>query len=134
MYPDIEYIMRRRYALSLILRCFVILLFLIGALPVVQVLVQGFMGLMYYLFSIQSYPSSADWKNVPLYILPETGKYALPALVMLMYRQRIVRWIAPMPKPECPHCGYNIAKLAEPRCPECGMELPGELVDQADSD
>ena len=134
MYPDIEYVLKKRYALSLIVRCCAIVLFLLGALPLLQLILQTTLGLMFEMFYVQILPGTLDWKDILLYVIPEICKYAIPGWLLLHYRLRIVRWIAPMPKPVCPHCGYDISKLAEPRCPECGMELPREMVTQADSD
>ena len=134
MYPDIEYVMRRRYAVSVILRCFAIVLFLLGSIPLLQALLQYGLIALYDTFWMPTYRGNLGNSDVLLYIIPELCKYAIPAVLILFFRLRIVRWIVPLPKPECPHCGYNIAKLAEPRCPECGLDLPGEMVSQPDSD
>jgi hypothetical protein len=40
-----------------------------------------------------------------------------------LLESRLVRWLAPLPKPECPQCGYTFQHLASSRCPECGLEL-----------
>ena len=134
MYPDIEYVMRRRYAVSVILRCCAIVLFLLGSFPLLQMLLQYILIKLFYTFWSPTIRGNMANNEILLYIIPELCKYAIPAVLILVFRLRIVRWIVPLPKSECPHCGYNIAKLAEPRCPECGLGLPGEMVSQPDSD
>ena len=134
MYPDIEYVVRRRYAISIILRCCVIVLFLLGSFPLLQMVLQFILAVLYNTFWVPTFRATLGNDDFLLYIIPELCKYAIPAVLILVFRLRIVRWIVPLPKPECPHCGYNIAKLAEPRCPECGLDLPEEIVSQPDSD
>lgn len=124
MYPDIEYVVRKRYALSVILRCCVILLFMLGGLPLLQLLFQFGVGAMFEMFYVQLNPTDWEWQDYGVYIIPEMCKYAVPAGLLLYFRLRLVRWIAPFPKSACPQCDYDISKLTENRCPECGIQLP----------
>ncbi|MEX2219815.1 MAG: hypothetical protein WD749_13775 [Phycisphaerales bacterium] len=44
------------------------------------------------------------------------------AAALLLFGERLVRWVFPMPRPECPECGYRLQPATE-RCPECGLNL-----------
>lgn len=41
---------------------------------------------------------------------------------LLLGAGRLARLLAPMPRPECPGCGYATAPDSD-RCPECGLNL-----------
>ena len=43
--------------------------------------------------------------------------------VLLLFTNRFIRFIAPLPTPGCPVCGYefDLGKVAI--CPECGVSL-----------
>jgi len=41
---------------------------------------------------------------------------------LLLGSGRLARLLAPMPRPECPGCGYATSPESE-RCPECGLNL-----------
>lgn len=49
-------------------------------------------------------------------------------LTLVMFCDRLTRWILPLPKSGCPRCGYHLIALMEPQCPECGLPLPYELL------
>jgi hypothetical protein len=47
--------------------------------------------------------------------------FLLLAFVLIWERQ-VLRWLVPLPRAECPQCGYAIKQLTTKRCPECGYE------------
>ena len=47
----------------------------------------------------------------------------LPGILIAVLDRRIVRWLIPVPRHECPQCGYALRQLGSNRCPECGCEL-----------
>jgi hypothetical protein len=53
------------------------------------------------------------WESLPSIAL---------ALALLLFNRRLARWVFPMPRPECPECGYALPDGAD-RCPECGLSL-----------
>jgi len=50
------------------------------------------------------------------------------AIILRILEKRLVKWLVPLVRPECPECGYALIQLTEPRCPECGLRLPPELI------
>ena len=46
-----------------------------------------------------------------------------PGLLLALLDRRIVRWLVPLARNECPQCGYALKQLGSNRCPECGCEL-----------
>lgn len=48
--------------------------------------------------------------------------WALAGLLVL-FCARIVRFVAPFPKPGCPVCGYETDLTTPGACPECGVEF-----------
>lgn len=70
------------------------------------------------------------WGNFmkrPIYTFREELQFGIVfgviALSLWYFENRLVRWTVPMPKPECPQCGYLLRHLTTTRCPECGCEL-----------
>lgn len=55
--------------------------------------------------------------------LSADGARAMVAVLVLVFEQRIVGWIAPMPRPVCPNCGYPLPREGAGKCPECGTGL-----------
>jgi hypothetical protein len=49
-----------------------------------------------------------------------------PGVALLVANRRIIRWLVPMPRRECPDCGYDIENLKSERCPECGCPIAAE--------
>jgi hypothetical protein len=47
----------------------------------------------------------------------------LPGVALAVLDRRIVHWLIPVPRRECPQCGYGVRQLTGSRCPECGYEL-----------
>jgi hypothetical protein len=47
----------------------------------------------------------------------------IPGVAMMVVSRRIVRWLVPIPRHECPQCGYAMRNLTTNRCPECGLEM-----------
>lgn len=45
------------------------------------------------------------------------------AIPLALASRRISRWIVPLPRMECPQCGYALRELTTTRCPECGMAI-----------
>lgn len=133
MYPDIEQVIRKRYLMNLIIRCVIIGLLFWGAFPLIHLSLQYLSEFAILTTSLRSISRFPSFNDVFLGIVPQAGMYIMPGLILLVLRNRLVRWIVPIPKPECPRCGYGLAKLTTPRCPECGQTLPAEMVEDDDS-
>lgn len=133
MYPDIEYVMKKRYLLNMIVRCAALLLCFVASIPVIELLVQLIMIMVFNLSSLRSRLGTIDFEDIMVELLPALMTYGIPGVLLLVYRVRIVGWIAPLPRAECPHCGYNLKQLSISRCPECGSDLPKAMIqrDQA---
>jgi len=46
-----------------------------------------------------------------------------PGMALAMFDRKIVRWLIPLARNECPQCGYALRQLGSNRCPECGCEV-----------
>lgn len=51
--------------------------------------------------------------------------FFMPAVMLFLFDRRIVRWLIPIPRRECPECGYPLRGLSASslRCPECGTAI-----------
>ncbi len=61
--------------------------------------------------------------NFPFTMTFELTPVLVFAVVLLVLERRLVAWLAPLPKNECPACGYSLAKITSEKCPECGLPL-----------
>ena len=68
-----------------------------------------------------------DYSNANL--LAQGATLTVFGLALGLVSRRAARWLVPMPRHECPECGYRLQKLAQPRCPECGLDLPKAMVE-----
>lgn len=57
-------------------------------------------------------------------VLQLIAAISLP-LLLVLFENRLARWIIPTPKHACPSCGYPLANLKSPVCPECGDNVRG---------
>jgi hypothetical protein len=48
------------------------------------------------------------------------GARVLAGAALVWAAPRLARWLAPLPRRECPECGYAIGDGT--RCPECGLD------------
>ena len=134
MYPDIEYVLKKRYSLKIVYRLMVLILIVLGMIPLARLLIEGFIVVPFYANRGLIPRITTTWTDLIMNHLPTSGGYFIAALLLAVMQRRLTFWITPLPRKQCPQCDYNIDKLSEPRCPECGMDLPGDFVDQADSD
>ena len=134
MFPDLEYVLRKRYLLNVVVRCGALVLFVLGAIPFVQFVGQIVLITLYTQLTGRVYRGGGgwDWGDMLVVGLPEMLKFAVPGLLLIWLGPRIVRWLTPIPKPRCPECGYWIRKGASPKCPECGAPLPHALVERGE--
>ena len=133
MYPDIEYVFKKRYLLAIFYRTGVLILVVLGLLPIARMFFEGAVVLPLYYSRVIVIGNPASWTDLLAAYLPTSGGYLITAMCFAVLQTRLVYWIVPLPRPQCPQCGYDISKLAEPRCSECGLNLPREMVDQKDS-
>lgn len=49
--------------------------------------------------------------------------FLIPAFVVWLFQRRVARWLVPLPRFECPQCGYALRQLTTARCPECGIDF-----------
>lgn len=130
MFPELEYVLKKRYQLNVILRCAAVVLIVLGAIPFAQLVGQLVLALLYSQFSTRPIRSGVDWPEFLIGGVPEMLKYVVPGLLLIWLGPRIVRWLTPLPKPRCPECGYWIKRGGAAQCPECGSPLPRVLVER----
>jgi len=133
VHPSLEYVLTKRYLVGVFLRCAALALFIFGAIPLLQLGVQ--IVTQYSNAMIQAgLQRRVTTLELILAYLPASLLYILPGVALLMFHDRLARWIAPLPRPRCPECGYWIRKGASPKCPECGTALPKALVERGEHD
>ena len=130
MYPDLEYVLKKRYSLMIAYRLMVLFLIVLGMIPLAKLLIEGIVVIPFYTNRGFIPRNTTTWTDLIVNHLPTTGGYLIMALLLAVMQQRLIFWLTPLPRKQCPQCGYNIKKLSEPHCPECGMELPREMVKQ----
>ncbi len=116
-----EEITRRRHLVRVLLRGLCFLGLLSAAVILLRVLVLSVLWQPQRVFSGQF-----SWDPSLARTFALAFAIAIPAGVLLLAEGRIARWLVPVPRPECPRCGYGIEQLSTPRCPECGLPLRGE--------
>ncbi len=126
MYPDIEYVMKKRYLLNMIVRLAALLLCFMAVIPVIELLIQ--LVMVFNVYSARGRTGTLDFEGIIVALLPALVTYGMPGVILLVLRVRIVGWIAPLPRAECPHCGYSLKQLSLSRCPECGNDLPEAMI------
>lgn len=115
--PTTEIVLRRRHFARIIIRFTIVLCIFVALTP----FVFGFLQQVPY-----------NWSNMvrrPIFTfrdeLMNAGMWAVVAYTLWWLESRLVRWIVPLGKAECPQCGYSLTKLTTSRCPECGCASPG---------
>src|SRR5262245_64937859 len=105
-----DYVRTSRFVLLVVLRGIAFIMLLFGSISLLYVLIGG-------------WPHYHD----------DLGGWALfwivgiaPGIVLLVADRRIIRWLVPMPRRECPDCGYDIENLKSDRCPECGCPIAAD--------
>ena len=126
MYPDIEFVMKKRYLLNMIVRLAALLLCFMAVIPVIELLIQ--LVMVFNVYTARGRIGTLDFEDIIVALLPALVTYGIPGVILLVLRVRIVGWIAPLPRAECPHCGYNLKQLSLSRCPECGNNLPEAMI------
>jgi hypothetical protein len=53
------------------------------------------------------------------------------AVALALVGQFAMRLLVPVPKPNCPGCGYDLSHPTSDRCPECGLPLARRANDPA---
>lgn len=56
------------------------------------------------------------WFGVPIVL-------AGSAIALVLIGQFGVRLLVPLPKPNCPGCGYDLREPSGEKCPECGLVI-----------
>lgn len=67
--------------------------------------------------------SSGAFVNFPFTLTYECAPALAIALMLLLSERRLVAWLVPLPKDDCPACGYSLDQITTPKCPECGLPL-----------
>lgn len=106
-------VLRIRFVALVVLRSAVVVLLLYKLLPALADLADATTPA-----SGSQSPISAFWQN-----MAPAAPAVVFALVAFMMDRRFVRWLAPMPRWECPACVYELAGGATAKCPECGAGL-----------
>ena len=119
MIPDAATLARRRHTVTIIVRSFIALF---GAW-IAWGAVVGLGQILYPLFG-----SGIDFFfQAVLNFLFQHVPALLLIVALIVFEQRLVRWIVPTPRPDTsfPKCGYSLKDLKSPICPECGTSLRG---------
>ncbi len=124
MQSEIEQVIRTRRLVLTLIRGLAVALIIMGALPILALASYAFVVTPYNAISNAGPSPAVDWGDAIIRTAADVGQYIFAALLLLAIQQYLVRWLVPMPRPECPQCGYDIANLTESRCPECGLQLP----------
>ena len=112
MIPSADRIMARRHTVVIVLRFVSGVLLLIGGARLIYVVVGALLwsGLGF----LPRDPEALRHVAFSVACL-------IPATILLVLQNKIARWLVPIPRSECPRCGYSLAHLREGRCPECGL-------------
>ncbi len=120
MYLSTERILARRHSVLILLRLLCLALFIIGSIWVIMAIVQtavwGFSS---------NWPRGAR-ESLLFTFGGRIGVAAaclLPAAVLLGLNKSLAKWLVPLPRLECPSCGYGLDRLSVKVCPECGAQL-----------
>jgi hypothetical protein len=116
--PDAQRIIRLRHIALIVLRSVSIVLLIVSATQFGHAI--GWAIAMWD-FSSLFVMWSDNWSPFAMGVA-----FAGPAVILLVLDRRIVRWMIPVPRMECPECGYAFEGLASPQCPECGLRLGSE--------
>lgn len=119
MVPSAFDIMDKRHRNRRRLRWFAWIFVVVGSMPLVYFAV-GLPFTQY--FDPYDFGRQLQWAAV----------FWAPALVMGVGDRWIARWLVPLPRAQCPKCGYALQRLTRAQCPECGFPVPARFVDQAD--
>jgi hypothetical protein len=114
-----QQIMKRRHVALIIIRCLALLLIVFGSVYMLWgigtfLALGGLAGF----FEQFGFVWNDNWN--PFWF---GFAVSLPGLVLALLDRRIVRWLVPLARHECPQCGYALRQLGSSRCPECGCEL-----------
>ncbi|MGI9012818.1 MAG: hypothetical protein ACR2GY_01045 [Phycisphaerales bacterium] len=130
--PDIEYlpgvraVIVTRLIAAAAIRLVGVFLLIFSTVPLFSWMLEGF--------------RDSDLANLTYYAPRAlTGGYCLIlGLLMLCMTRFLVRKLIPLPKPECPDCGYRLDGLSAGRCPECGIAIlrvrPGATTQHDDDE
>jgi hypothetical protein len=113
-----------RYCLRVLLRCIALASFGVAAALAIPLALQ----LLFVFAAAGNAPSQAGTFALVMSAAVVVGA-ATPGLLLMWHERRITRWLAPMPKPECPECGYFL-RADTVRCPECGLSLAARRGEQ----
>ena len=106
-------IQRQRHVATIVLRALSIILLVFGSIYLIYALAIAMLqGKLEMLTAIWDKGNDFSW-GLGL---------ALPGAAILVWNRTIVRWLIPVPRQECPQCGYAIKELTTTRCPECGYQ------------
>lgn len=94
-------------------RMYVRLIALVLAIIFVIIFLHEIHGKLYY----------GDWLNWARGDTAEMSPLLVLAGLILLFERRLVEWLAPLPKHECPACGYSLEHITSEKCPECGIPL-----------
>jgi hypothetical protein len=114
MIPSVEHIIKKRHHNRRRLRFMALILWVLGMVFVSWAVLSA-------LFVVHAWEPS-----MPLLVF--AGGFILPALPLWLFDKRIGRVLVPLPRIECPRCGYDLTALERPICPECGLSLPRSYV------
>lgn len=64
-----------------------------------------------------------EWLNWTRSDTAEMSTLLVIAGLILLFERRLIAWLVPLPKNECPACGYSLEHITSEKCPECGIPL-----------
>lgn len=117
--PSASDIIAMRWRVRVVLRTLAVVL-LIGAVAWASIRLPEFRHILKMATTTGMYMKprffELSWFAVPVVM-------AGSAIVLAGLGQFALRLLVPVPKPNCPGCGYDLSEPSGERCPECGLPL-----------
>jgi hypothetical protein len=114
-------IIRRRHLASIIIRVVALIMIVYAAVNILWGLGTGFGLSGFSVVGAFRHAMTVFWNDMwnPFWFGTAT---LLPGIALVVAERRLIRWLIPVPRRECPQCGYGLRQLTTRRCPECGYE------------
>jgi hypothetical protein len=121
MVPSVADIIRYRYVTRLVLRLVGLILLLFSLVSLIAWLVEGIIGEFFidYYFIEYYFTSARSCSGVLMFVV---------GIGLILLAKPLAKAFNPLPRNECPQCGYHLRDLTRPVCPECGLQMPAELL------
>lgn len=106
---------RKRHVALIVIRSSAVVPLVVGAYAAVQTVMVGRMWENPF-GAFTLWGDGFSWSGRALGLLG-------PGAALAFYSKRIAEWIVPVPRNDCPKCGYPLRSIPGDTCPECGLGL-----------